>query len=151
LLERWSGTLVLDADGINALDRAEVLSARSAPTVLTPHAGEFRRLTGDHADHHAAADLARRTGAVVLLKGSPTFVCSDTESWVVVSGGPELATIGTGDVLTGLLSALVARGLDPPVAARSAAYWHGVAGRTLAHERTVTADRLATEVGRWSW
>jgi NAD(P)H-hydrate epimerase len=86
---------------------------------------------------------------VVLLKGNPTVVAG-TERWVVASGGPELATLGSGDVLTGLLAALIARGLDPETAARSAAHRHGLAGASLAARQTVTAGNLAAEVGRWS-
>ncbi len=148
LLERRPGPLVLDADGINGAD-LDGLRGRRGPTVITPHAGEFRRLTSAVAGHEAAAELARGTGTVVLLKGSPTFVAGE-ELWAVTSGGPELATIGTGDVLTGLLAALWARGLDGETAARSAAHWHGRAGVDLARRGVVTADRLATEVGRWA-
>lgn len=149
-LEAWDGPLLVDADGLNALAGPEQLAAREASTVVTPHAGEFRRLTGVDATFEQAADLAAETGAVVLLKGSPTFVMG-SERWAVVSGGPELATIGTGDVLTGLLGALWARGLDAETAARSAAYWHGRAGASLAGTRTVTADVLAREIGRFAW
>ncbi len=88
-------------------------------------------------------------GIVVLLKGNPTFVLGG-EQWVITTGGPELATIGTGDVLTGSVAALWARGLDPETAARSGAYWHGRAGRSLAGRTTVTAEGLAEEIGRWS-
>jgi hydroxyethylthiazole kinase-like uncharacterized protein yjeF len=149
LLGSWSGPVVIDADGLNALDPG-MLAARSAPTVITPHAGEFARLTGEEADYSHAADLAAKTGSVVLLKGSPTFVMGRAK-WAIREGGAELATIGTGDVLTGLLAALWARGLDPEAAARSAAYWHGRAGRLLAQRETVTADALAVEVGRVAW
>jgi NAD(P)H-hydrate repair Nnr-like enzyme with NAD(P)H-hydrate dehydratase domain len=85
-------------------------------------------------------------GVVVLLKGNPTFILG-SERWVVASGGPELATIGTGDVLAGLAAAFWAGGLEIEDAARSAAYWHGVAGRRLAASETVTAGALAVAVG----
>jgi ADP-dependent NAD(P)H-hydrate dehydratase / NAD(P)H-hydrate epimerase len=150
VLASWAGKLLIDADGLNALQSPDALAARSAPTVITPHAGEFRRLTGTDADHIQAADLATRAGVVVLLKGSPTFVMGTTR-WAVDAGGRELATIGSGDVLTGLLAALWARGLDAETAARSAAYWHGRAGRSLADRQTVTADELAVEVGTVAW
>ncbi len=115
--------------------------------MITPHAGEFERLTGHGASYRAAAELAQQSGATVLLKGGPTFVMSADDRWVVTSGGPELATIGTGDVLAGTIGALWAAGLSGPVAARSGAYWHGRAGRRLAATRTVTADRLLDEIG----
>lgn len=149
LLRAWKGPLLIDADGINALT-VDGLTKRDAPTIITPHAGEFQRLTGNGAGYESAATLADESGAVVVLKGSPTFIMGN-ERWAVTTGGPELATIGTGDVLTGLLSALWARGLDAETAARSAAFWHGRAGSSLAEKQTVTADHLATEVGRFAW
>lgn len=148
LLEAWDRPLVLDADGITAAT-PDLLAARRAPTVITPHGGEFRRLTGSDPGYREAARLADATGAIVLLKGNPTIVAG-AGRWVVASGGPELATLGTGDVLTGLLAALVARGLDPETAARSAAHRHGLAGASLAARQAVTAGDLAVEVGRWS-
>jgi NAD(P)H-hydrate repair Nnr-like enzyme with NAD(P)H-hydrate dehydratase domain len=118
--------------------------------VLTPHAGEFARLTGEPASPSAAASLAERTGAIVLLKGSPTFVMG-TERWVVTSGTQALATIGTGDVLTGMVAALLARGMPTGAAARAAAHRHGRAGCSLESTTTVTATALVDEIGRWAW
>ncbi len=147
LLERWQGSVVLDADGLNALDGPNALS-REGDTIITPHAGEYARLTGAEASHVDAASLATRHGAVVLLKGNPTFVTDGHETWVVTSGGPELASIGTGDVLTGMAAAYTAGGLPAPIAARSAAYRHGTAGARLAEVETVTATALLVEIGR---
>lgn len=147
LLERWDGPLVLDADGLNALDGTDGLS-RESDTVITPHAGEFSRLTGADATYEKATWLAAVTDSTVLLKGNPTFVTNGDETWVVASGGPELATIGTGDVLTGMVGAYLAGGLPAPIAARSAAYHHGVAGTELAEVQTVTATELAEAVAR---
>ncbi len=93
--------------------------------------------------------MAVETGAVVLLKGAPTFVCGD-EVWAITSGGPELATIGTGDVLTGMVSALIAAGLDPETAARSAAHRHGLAAAALHRQTTVTATGLMAVIGEWA-
>jgi NAD(P)H-hydrate epimerase len=148
LLDRWRGVLVLDADGINALDSLAPLAARDAPTVITPHAGEFGRLTGQDATYAAAEQVADKTGAVVLLKGTPTFIADGEDIWAVTTGGPELATIGTGDVLAGMVGAFAASGLPAEEAARSAAYHHGLAGSRLAERHTVTANELAEEVGR---
>ena len=150
LMKAWPGPMVIDADGINAIAGPEALAKRSFPTVITPHAGEFRRLAGTEASYQAARDLAQATDAVVLLKGSPTFVAG-RQLWAVTSGGAELATIGTGDVLTGLLAALWARDLDPESAARSAAYWHGRAGAAMISGGAVTAELLANEIGRFGW
>jgi NAD(P)H-hydrate epimerase len=147
ILARWDRPLVLDADGINGAS-IDALEGRAAPTIITPHAGEFERLTGEAASHTAAFALADTTGAVVVLKGSPTFVAG-SEQWAVTSGGPELATIGTGDVLAGMIGALVARGMPLEVAARSAVHRHGLAGRALAW-RGVTATALLDEIGRWA-
>jgi NAD(P)H-hydrate epimerase len=147
MLERWAGPLVLDADGINALSGIDLLCERSAPTIITPHAGEFQRLTGHAAAYLEAAALARETGATVLLKGNPTFIAG-TAVWMVATGGRELASIGTGDVLAGIVGAFAASGLSDEVAARSAAYWHGVTGSKLANRENVTATELASEVGR---
>lgn len=150
VMTEWGGPLIIDADGINAIDGPASLARRSAPTLITPHVGEFRRLTGEEATYQTAQELASSTGTVVLLKGSPTFIAG-RRLWAVGSGGPELATIGTGDVLTGLSAALWARGLDAETAARSAAYWHGRAGSAVAERGTLTADVLATEIGRFAW
>lgn len=145
LLERWDGPVVLDADGLNAISDPAALT-READTVVTPHTGEFARLTGESPDHAAAAALASRTGATVLLKGNPTFITDGDETWVVTSGGPELATIGTGDVLTGMVAAYVAGGLPTTVAARSAAFHHGDAAARLGEHRTVTATTLVEAI-----
>lgn len=149
LLAGWSGPLVIDADAIAAVTPAD-LQRRTAPTVITPHAGEFRLLTGQPASPQEAATLATSTGAVVVLKGAPSFVMG-AERWVVASGSAALATIGTGDVLTGMIAALIARGMPAEAAARSAAYRHGLAGRSRDGLTTVTASALVGEIGRWAW
>jgi NAD(P)H-hydrate epimerase len=125
--------LVVDGDGLTALgDRAgDIVSSRTAGTVLTPHDGEFARLAGgppgeDRID--AARGLAARTGAVVLLKG-PTTVVADPGGDVLIStaGDERLATAGTGDVLSGIIAALLAQGVDPFPAAAAGAWLHGYA------------------------
>jgi NAD(P)H-hydrate epimerase len=145
LLEGWGGPVVLDADGLNAVADISALSC-GADTVITPHTGEFARLTGIEADHAAAADLARETGTTVVLKGNPTFVTDGVETWVVTTGGPELATIGSGDVLTGMVAAYTAGGLPTLVAARSAAFHHGEAASLLNEVRVVTATALVEAI-----
>lgn len=129
------GPTVIDADALGP----DAIRAGHPNIVLTPHEGELRRM-GEGP-----------TAATLLRKGNPTIVVDDVP-WIIDSGGPELATIGTGDVLAGMIGALLARGLDGPAAARSAAYWHGVAGAALLHRTGyVTADRLVDEVGRHAW
>lgn len=125
--------LVLDADGLNALagDLTPLRARRTlgAPVVLTPHVGEYQRLMGAPVgtDRLAAAGaLAERAGAVVLLKG-PGTVVAGPEGVVALNptGGAALATAGSGDVLTGIVAAFLARGLDPFRAAAAAAWVHG--------------------------
>jgi len=133
--------LLLDADGLNAhaADGAlEALAARAAPTVLTPHGGELARLLGIAGDDVRAARLARareaarRAGAVVVLKGDDTLVVAP-EGPVGVSRGdaPALATAGTGDVLSGAIGALLARGVEPFRAACAGVELHRRAGRLV--------------------
>src|SRR5947209_1234071 len=122
--------LLIDADGLNA--HAGVLDSlreRSAPTVLTPHEGELGRLlevdSGEIAAHrlaHARA-AAERSGAVVLLKGDDTIVATPGGPVAISRGGtPALATAGTGDVLSGIIGALLSKGLDPFEAACAGAF-----------------------------
>lgn len=127
---------VVDADGLNAFtDRAGDLVDRMSDAVLTPHVGEFGRLTGvsphdlesDRLTHARA--LSMTTNAVTLLKGSRSVIASpDGTVRVNPTGGPVLATAGSGDVLTGVIGGLLARGVDPVDAAAAGAYLHGVAG-----------------------
>lgn len=149
VIGRWNGPLLVDADGLWACDQ-KLLAERSGPTVITPHRGELASLTGPDPGLEQIRGLAE-LGVVVVAKGNPTLVCDASQTWVVREGGPELATIGTGDVLAGWLGALWARGLSPSEAARSAAFWHGRAGVALAARGTVTADALSSEVRRWAW
>src|SRR5581483_4066165 len=135
--------VVLDADGLNAFaGRVHELADRRSDEVLTPHAGEFARLAGITAREVGAdrvgnaRSLAARIGGTVLLKGSRTVVAEpEGRTWVNPTGGPFLATCGTGDVLTGMIAGLIARGLAPAEAATSAAYLHGRAGALAARER----------------
>lgn len=127
---------VLDADALNLLaGRPEALAGRAAPTVLTPHPGEASRLldlpaASVTADPEAAARrLAERSGAVVVLKGFRSVV-ADPDGWLarVLSGNPGMASGGSGDVLTGMVGALLARGLPARNAAAAAAFLHGLSG-----------------------
>jgi NAD(P)H-hydrate epimerase len=122
--------VVLDGDGISAVAGAlDVVRDRSHPTVLTPHDGEFERLTGERpgADRIAAArQLADDLRATILLKGPTTIVAgADGSVLLCTSGDARLATAGTGDVLAGMVGALLAQGVEPLEAAASAAHLHG--------------------------
>ena len=150
LLPKLTVPVVLDADGLFALGKADgagdVLRQRSAPTVLTPHDGEFKRLTG-HApgpDRLAAArELAERTGATVLLKGSTTVVADpDGRTLWTNQEDARLASAGTGDVLAGVIGAFLAQGLPPLRAAGLGAYVHGAASRRGWRRGLVAGDLL---------
>jgi len=139
--------LVLDADGLNAFaGDVERLRGRSASTVLTPHAGELGRLldrdseaVGRERLRHAR-DAAKRSNAVVVLKGDDTLVVSPDGPVAVSPGGvPALATAGTGDVLSGTLAAMLARGMEPFAAACAAVHVHLRAGH-LATEQAGGPD-----------
>ena len=143
---------VLDADGLNAFaGRAGDLIDRKAEAVLTPHAGEFARLSGvsarelnDDSMRHGRA-LVVTTGAAVLLKGSRTLVITpDGTVRVNPTGGPVLATAGSGDVLTGVIGGLLARGVDPADAASAGAYVHGLAG--ILAGRSLGEGTLASDI-----
>jgi NAD(P)H-hydrate epimerase len=126
--------LVLDADALNHLAAMPEILDAHPPAVLTPHPGEAARLLGRstadvQADRIAAAqELACRYSAVVALKGARTVVACSGELAVCPTGGPALGTGGTGDVLTGLVGALLAQGIEPFEAACAAVYAHGLAG-----------------------
>ena len=119
--------------------------------IVTPHGGEFAKLTGYGGGSYAIRALARKHGITVLLKGNPTQVSDGGVPVMVTTGGPELASIGTGDVLAGMIGALWARGLGATTAAVAGAYWHGVAASDLSSRTAVTADRLTNEIGRYAW
>ena len=153
--------VVLDADGLNAFaGRADDLADRKADLILTPHAGEFSRLAGvptsevegDRVRH--VRELATRTSATVLLKGSRTLVASpDGVVRINPTGGPILATGGTGDVLTGMIAGLVARGCSTLDGGSAAAFVHGVAGRIAGDRRgdgATAADVLEAVPGAMS-
>lgn len=146
LVDEFDGVLVLDAGALNALSSPARLAHRSATTILTPHAGEFTRLTGEKPGIESARRLAEATGAVVVLKGNPTLVVAD-RIIVVNSGGPELATIGSGDVLAGIIGAFVSTSPDPVTAVASAVHLHGVAGSITSDLGTVTASGLLVAIG----
>ena len=136
---------VVDADALFELEPVE----RDAPTVLTPHAGELGRLLGrdsDWVDAHrlaAAREAAERFGAVVLLKGTDTIVASpDGRTVVSDHGPPSLATAGTGDVLTGVVAAFLAKGVEPATAAAAAAVAHGLAGASAPTQAGLVASDL---------
>jgi len=141
LLAAYDGPMVVDADGLFALGTGDPLVERQAPTLVTPHAGEFARLAPDldasggpgGTRLHQAIEGARRWGVTVLLKGDNTVIAEPGGRLAVnPTGVPALATGGTGDVLTGLCGTLLAQGLRPFDAARLGAWVHGRAGALAA-------------------
>ncbi len=132
--------MVVDADGLNALaGRGSVLADPGGPRILTPHLGEFRRLTGGaklSAEEMAAraVELAGVHGVVIVLKGHRTLVTDGGRSYRNTTGNPGMATGGSGDVLTGVITALVCQGLSPFNAAVLGVYLHGLSGDLAAAE-----------------
>lgn len=131
--------MVVDADALNALaTRPEVLPHPGGPRILTPHPGEFARLFGrriEIAEREAVADeAAARWGVVVVLKGHGTCVSDGRRRALNATGNPGMGTGGTGDVLTGLITALACQKLSPWEAARLGVHLHGLAGDLAAEE-----------------
>ncbi|MGE4549364.1 MAG: NAD(P)H-hydrate dehydratase [Intestinibacillus sp.] len=141
LLRHAECPVIVDADGINALvGHIDVLRSMRAPVILTPHRGEFARLTGQsNAGEPEARQFAEKTGAIVLLKSHRTAVFSpDGQLYRNTTGNPGMSKAGSGDVLAGILLSLCGQGLPPLSAACAGAYLHGAAG-----------DRCANEIGEY--
>jgi NAD(P)H-hydrate epimerase len=148
-LAKWMFTtiaapLVIDADGLNALAKApeSFSNLLPGPRVLTPHPGEFARLVGTDIDtvqknrESLAVEFAQQKGVVLLLKGSGTIVTDGQRLAVNQTGNSGMATGGTGDVLTGLITALLGQGLPPFEAAQLGAHLHGLAGDLAAGDHS---------------
>ena len=155
----WDGfPVVVDADALNALGKdLETLRGRSAHTVLTPHPGEMGRLMGLSASEvqqdriGTALNCSERSGCIVVLKGARTVVAApDGRYHINLTGNPGMATAGTGDVLTGMIGALLARRLDPLTSALASVYLHGAAGDLASEELThhcMTAFDIINHMG----
>ncbi len=160
LVARATLPVVVDADGLFALGSAaqvaQIVRERKThgapPPVLTPHDGEYERMKGSPPAPDRISDvreLAGSTGAVVLLKGPTTVVAGpDGSVLLATAGSPRLATAGTGDVLSGVIGAFLARGLDPVDAAALGAHVHASAAHLGPTEGLVAGD-LAELVARW--
>lgn len=137
ILELYKGTVILDADGINVLaGHIDILRERTGTTILTPHEGEFIRAGGKLGENRAdsAAEFAKQTGSVILLKGHNTVITDGNLRYMNTTGNPGMAVGGSGDVLAGMITALVGQGIDPLEAAACAAWLHGAAGDICADE-----------------
>lgn len=153
LLAQSPQPVVVDADGLAAVELHDAAADVDGPVrVLTPHEGEYRTLTGSPVGPDrvgAVRALAERTGAVTLLKGTTTLVASPSgEVRFVTSGGPRLATAGTGDVLAGVIGAFLACGLDGLDAASLGAHVHGAAA-ALGPPWGLVADDVVQLLPRW--
>ena len=140
LLKNCTCPLILDADGITlAAKHKLVLRDRPFPTILTPHDGEFMRLTPPALPRvEQTATLARELGVVLLRKGHRTLITDGCDCWENHTGNPGMATGGSGDVLSGIILSLLGQGLTPLQAAAAASWLHGTAG-----------DRAAERLGEY--
>jgi len=146
--------MVVDADALFALSKNKVvLSSPPAPRILTPHPGEFARLIDrDTIEQHErvalSQDFAQRTGTIVVLKGHHTVITDGVQLALNLTGNPGMATGGTGDVLTGVVTALVCQQLGPFDAARLAVHVHGLAG-DLAAEALGQISMISSDLLRY--
>jgi ADP-dependent NAD(P)H-hydrate dehydratase / NAD(P)H-hydrate epimerase len=153
LVGKVEAALVIDADGLNAFaGRLGDLAGREAPTILTPHAGELGRLLerdSSEIDAHrlaSAKEAARAAGAILLLKGDDTIVTDGERIAVNALSAPALATAGSGDVLSGMTAAMLARGLEPFAAACAAVVAHARAGQEAARRVGAAESVIAGDV-----
>ena len=131
ILQEFEGPVVVDADGINVLaSHMDIVRERKSTTILTPHAGEFRRIGGDSDKDHiqSAAAFAREYGCILLLKGHETVITDGSTCYVNPTGNPGMAVGGSGDVLAGIIVSLLGQRLQPLTAAACGAWLHGAAG-----------------------
>ena len=137
VLENYDGPVVLDADGINAVSQhKDLLRERTAPTILTPHEGEFARLSDTACTDRIAKarEFAEEFGCIMLLKGNRTVITDGESVFINTTGNPGMAVGGCGDVLAGMITGLLGQGLEPLKAAACAAWLHGAAGDICAQE-----------------
>lgn len=161
LVEGIAQPLVLDADALNAIaPRLDLVAARRSPTVLTPHPGEAARLLGlaggsavQQDRPGAARRLAEGTGATIVLKGAGTLVVEGSALYRNETGNAGMATGGSGDVLTGMVTALLAQGMAPFAAAVLAVHAHGSAGDAAARAGSqaglIAGDLIRALPGVW--
>ena len=153
MLKEVEAPILLDADAISKLSGSDALSKREAPTVVTPHPGELGRLMETDTREitarrlHSAREAARKHGCCVLLKGSDTIVTEGERTAVNSTGNVALATAGTGDVLSGVIGALLSRGMEPYAAARAGAWIHGRASEFWIEETGFPSESfIATDL-----
>ncbi|MFQ5428299.1 MAG: NAD(P)H-hydrate dehydratase, partial [Thermodesulfobacteriota bacterium] len=155
LLKESALPMVLDADALNNLAGTlqYIAEAGSSDKVLTPHPGEAARLLGVGTEEiqadriGRATELAKRTGSIIVLKGANTIIASPPgDVYINTTGGPALATAGTGDVLAGMIGGFLAQGLSALEAAMAAVYLHGLAADAIAGRMHGQRGLIATEL-----
>ncbi|MBI4826108.1 MAG: NAD(P)H-hydrate dehydratase [Nitrospirae bacterium] len=143
LIKRSNVPIVIDADGLNAIaGDTSVLKKSGAPVIITPHSGEMARLLNGKAENlqddriNTAISFAKKTKTYLVLKGAPTIIAAPSgDSFINSTGNPGMSTAGTGDVLTGMISAFLAQGLSPLDASILGVYMHGHAGDIAAEKK----------------
>lgn len=140
VLEQAACPVVLDADGINLIaSHKDIVRGRTGTTVLTPHGGEFARLGGASGDRVATAtEMANDLGCILLLKGHHTVITDGNTTYMNPTGNPGMAVGGSGDVLAGMITALLGQKIEPLQAAACGAWLHGAAG-----------DLCAAQIGQY--
>ena len=154
-LSEYSGPLVIDADGINIIAKhPEWLKALPPDTILTPHPGELKRLLGDWKDDFEKLDKARAFvdaySCVLVIKGAHTLVAYQGQGFINNTGNPGMATAGSGDVLTGVITGLLAQGYTAFQAAVMGVYIHGSAGDHAASQlglEAIVASDITSKIG----
>lgn len=129
--------VVLDADGINLVGKhKDILRGRTSPTILTPHAGEFQRLTGRKPENRldSAVEASKDLGVILVLKGHETVITDGISAYLNPTGNPGMAVGGSGDVLAGMIVSLLGQKIPPLEAAACGAWLHGAAGDLCAKE-----------------
>ncbi|NMH26919.1 NAD(P)H-hydrate dehydratase [Flavobacterium silvaticum] len=149
-LKSVKGPLVIDADALNILSgKREWLKRVPSTTILTPHPKEFDRLTKTHdtieARQKSAVAFASEHKVIVVLKGAPTIITNGTETFENTTGNAALATAGSGDVLTGIITSLLAQGYQPLEAAQLGVYLHGLTA-DIAVSHTGTESFIASDI-----
>ncbi|RMA64210.1 NAD(P)H-hydrate dehydratase [Ulvibacter antarcticus] len=155
LLKETKSPLVIDADGLNCLaENKSLLKLLPKNTVLTPHLGELERLVGkwknDYDRIKKTKSFAKKYGAVMVVKGANTMTVFEDKIYINTTGNPGMATAGSGDVLTGLITGLLSQGYDPLLASVFAVYLHGSAGNIASQEisfEAVMASDIVDRIG----
>lgn len=137
ILNRFDKPVVVDADGINLLSEHKyLLRGRTAPTILTPHDGEFMRIWGEPGQDRSASAMAmsREFGCITVLKGHETRITDGVACYRNTTGNPGMAVGGSGDVLAGIIVSLLGQGIAPLEAAAVSCWLHGAAGDVCAEK-----------------